>query len=484
MREIFCFDNSIHTYENVVICGTDEKALVLFVAMLKRRIHINYFLTDEDKFVGSKCMNKKCISLSQLHELDNAVLLVPEKTNAILDKYLEMGGDSRYVYILPEYITDIEELVSRDCLSLFLRDAQGKEIHIFGNNPQGNEMEEILGLCDIDVCGYYDTEEDGVSENVWELLYTDFSTRLVIVTKDNLDEAEDILKDMGLKETIHYRTIKNLSNHTTMEWKLDVQLGHTYQYEGMKECGIRVFGELTDDNFKIVTLGGSTTDPQLYPFKSWSEILYNIFQKQGKKICIICAGCSSYTSAQELLKLERDLILYNPDLVISYSGVNDIYMRDEYKFASQFMRGVMKAFPIECISNKRSRYKGKYFGKRNETSVFDWWLYCERSMHAICIEFGIDFIGIWQAMFRVNPPFTEKMREILLGGTIDVQPENIELSKEIREVHLQKKIPSYIVDFSSILDDYDEFIDGCHVTEYGNRIIAERIYELIRDKIR
>ena len=86
--------------------------------------------------------------------------------------------------------------------------------------------------------------------------------------------------------------------------------------------GFYVLGTREPDNFKIAILGGSTSDSDLYWYRSWPEIFYEKYCREN--ISIFNGAMAGYNSAQELIKLMRDVVHLKPNLLIVLNGINDI----------------------------------------------------------------------------------------------------------------------------------------------------------------
>lgn len=379
--------------------------------------------------------------------------------------------------------------ITRYTLWLVLREAQNRKIIIYGDNNIGYDLERKLNLCDVTV-SYFVADTDSESndiKNVYELMYENPDEIFVIITEPDYERCERKLQEIGLKEVTHYRRVDSLIDNYPIKWYLDVQLGHTYKLIDCPHYGVRIFGDNSEKSFRIITLGGSNTDAHLYPFASWSEALYRICKRRGHNVTVICAGVSSYTASQELLKLERDLLLRNPDMVISYSGINDIYMEDDKKFASSYHRSVYWSSVLPEMG-KLNR-KGIFTGENNYLSAFEWWLACERMMYGICTAFHIPFFGILQGLLG-GKKWNIREKEIFLNGTwYGRYPaqyrKNFEKEALFRNKmkELDKAEYPFLYDFSGLFDDEDVFCDGTHVNERGNTIIAQNIYQLIEKRI-
>lgn len=88
-------------------------------------------------------------------------------------------------------------------------------------------------------------------------------------------------------------------------------------------------GEDGGDELRLLTLGGSTTDPLGDQFSgvngTWPDQLGALLRAEGITAEIANAGVAGFSSAQELLKLVTVLSFHHPDIVISLDGINEIY---------------------------------------------------------------------------------------------------------------------------------------------------------------
>lgn len=239
----------------------------------------------------------------------------------------------------------------------------------------------------------------------------------------------------------------------------------------------------TEGCFTILTLGGSTTDPGVGNVISWSECLYNELKKYHDNIRIICAGVTSHVASQELLKLIRDGYLFSPDLVISYSGVNDFsdhYQDSKNPFVLRYTKRIIPLAARKRLFNEKdviydrvsyldSLYwriivRDYSFGVDAPTPISraDHWVRCEKMMHAVSHSIGADFIGILQPQ-----NFTD-------GNDPKVQMRN---PNYIEAKQLLKNLSyDWLLDYTDIFKDEKYiFYDNCHVYGRGNKIIAKKI---------
>ena len=262
--------------------------------------------------------------------------------------------------------------------------------------------------------------------------------------------------------------------------------------------GFKVFeNELSDNPLTIVTLGSSTSDPYTCNLKSWPEYLFEMLTDMGISVKVLCGGMNSYHSRQEVLKVLRDVLNIKPDIVISYSGINDSdyfqrrHVLKEYPdvmfHQDKFLRFAMKK------ANKEGYFLGNVYhddvdeimyGIENTKNYSERWVDNERIMHALCNEFGITFYGFLQ-------PYRDYGGYIKSG---EPQKKSYEKNMEqnIKEINawyddVRQKIAEieYIHDLSLLFDGMEKvYYDYCHVFEKGNKEIADAILSRIASKIK
>lgn len=85
------------------------------------------------------------------------------------------------------------------------------------------------------------------------------------------------------------------------------------------EPALEVFGaKQCSDVLRIVTLGGSTTDP--HNKGHWPGVFSQILEAKGIAAQVFNGGVGSYSSKQEVIKLIRDALSLSPDVVVSVDG--------------------------------------------------------------------------------------------------------------------------------------------------------------------
>lgn len=355
-------------------------------------------------------------------------------------------------------------------------------IVIIGRNDLSIRMEKLI--CEypsywgmISLSGDNNDEYQAIERTMADLMeLRGKNAKIYCMSRFRDKEIEGELSDMGFApcqlQRLGYGTENRVRGCKLLN-AYDPLLNAT-RVENNEYPGFTIFSNCNDVQdigvkLTILTLGGSTSDPTFVNIKSWSEILFHLFVQMGKKVIIYAGGIGGYTSAQEMKKLLRDGLILKPDIVISYSGVNDAvgrYMENKYPFflkeeriiAEQLIEKKMavnslqKKYPLEKLS----------LGISDERSAFELWFEHERVMHGVCTEFNIKFLGILQ------PAKQEYMNHNAFYREADSMIKTFEYP--------------WLMDARSIFEEDNQvFYDFCHVYERGNRKIARYVLaELLR----
>ncbi|MGB0084110.1 MAG: GDSL-type esterase/lipase family protein [Rhodomicrobiaceae bacterium] len=248
----------------------------------------------------------------------------------------------------------------------------------------------------------------------------------------------------------------------------------------------------------ILTLGGSTTDAVQYGH-SWPEELANILKGKQIAATVINGGVGGYSTSQELLKLIRDGVEFSPDIVISYSGVNDrgTYGKLPHPFVHRYQeelfRGIVDTRPtfmpntIVLIDGSTDLIdggvRGYTLGLATTKFYPEWYIRNITLMKAVSNVSGAQFFGVLQPNAYVgNFPWSTQF-EAKKGKPKEYISALRSLYQGLQE---SPAYMSLVHDFTSIFDDYkDAYIeDGVHTTIAGEVIIATNIYKLIEPAVR
>lgn len=496
-----------------------EGILESFKIFLYYELYLDGFATSNLADVGLKIFNKKVVNINELNE-DSAIVFMnieyedikysickPLKINYVENETQKANN----LVQLPKRIDgfrlkkDIFIRVYRIVEMLTM--TRNKKIFIYGNSEEAIRFSRYLRLLDFEFYGFYcDYEElceeaiDGYSVYcIEEFLYE--NNGFVIVENKMPEKSLTKLENMGYKYGIDFVFAEPFASHFLFVRKnaLDINLGNTFvgasKYSGVQirkrnilneYPGFCVYGEETGKKYKVVVLGGSTTDGNMFPFKSWSELLYE--KIKSNNVIIYNGGVSGYTSGQELLKFIRDVLPMKPDMVLDLSGYNDTcqvcsdhpysfsYAKEIYDYGSRNMADEYVAQQIgtdlcEGINIKQTRFMN--------------WQNNMELMYTIAASKGIRFYAFLQPMLK-SKKRSRNEEEIFLSSRQFYEKELFDEASFRDEIKKEtnKECYKYIYDLSDIFDDVsDVYMDICHVYEKGNDIIAGSIYNIIKNEL-
>lgn len=291
--------------------------------------------------------------------------------------------------------------------------------------------------------------------SVFDLPFYNLDQIFVIINKpyEKLNDAIDILDSYGISfernnSICIYDHIVNLNQGKSL---VDICAGPIPEILVKSSCpGYFVIGDGEKENYKIMILGGSTSSSVLYNYRSWPEFLGRQLKATGKNVIILNGAVGGYSSIRECTKLIRDIKYIKPDMVISFSGVND--------FAGMNLDGP----------------KGYTFGLE-EGSIINW-LQNERMMKIICEQYGAKFYCFAQPQIY-HKSFNDKYWKLFSKRNLEAYP-------DWKEGIEKQKNCTWLINLLDILDEHlDVYFDACHVTDEGNQIIAKHIYNYIIDDI-
>jgi lysophospholipase L1-like esterase len=261
----------------------------------------------------------------------------------------------------------------------------------------------------------------------------------------------------------------------------------------------------SDNDYRIIMIGGSTVfgtglsnDKQSIP----SE-LNKIFDKKYTNVEVINAGISSITSFEELYHFKEKLIHLKPDLVIFYDGHNDVEYRntsdpqilnisDELKIKDfqKYLRSpvVLYRYVLLPIIHSQTENVMDNNNSINTTNSNSYNFQLSNSITSLWYEHITEFCKISK---------NEQIKSIVI-----IQPSLNQNKKPLSEYeksiyekssHTQKTFDmliqksdnltncSNVYDFTNIFENTFSgvYMDSVHLNNYGNKIIAEKIYEKI-----
>ncbi|MBM15530.1 MAG: hypothetical protein CMH75_05525 [Nitrospina sp.] len=259
----------------------------------------------------------------------------------------------------------------------------------------------------------------------------------------------------------------------------------------------------SDSTFRIFVVGGSTVFGAGLPGDEFtiSSKLENNLKKQNSKIEVINAGISSITSFEELYHINEKLLNYNPDMIIIYDGVNDVFYKrlnetepqndeSEIKEYQRYLRSpvvLYRNFILPLINTNVFDSPGD----QKSTDTYDpvisekisilW----QQRMQEFCnlsIKNEFESVIIIQPALYNGKKTLSDFEELILE-------KNIHGEKTFEQILTKSKNLencSLVLDYTEIFQNTPEsiYFDQVHTNSLGNEIIAEKMYEDIQFLIR
>ncbi len=244
-----------------------------------------------------------------------------------------------------------------------------------------------------------------------------------------------------------------------------------------------VFGNVKAKT-RIMTYGGSTTCS--ISGSKWAEFLQQEFRNSGKDVCVFNGGCCGHGSWHELNKMMRDIPTFKPNLVISFSGINDFYW------------GVNPKHPYNNTKLNKEIISTNIFKKVNfpitTEDHADVWITRGEYMNAICSAKSSNFLRIIQPTLgfgdykfdmddELDRSFYNRINHIGTKIGVDQFTGEWEMLNsfytKLTQVASTRK-RNYLFDLTLLFDGLSrKFADYRHPNPDGYRIIAKAIKNII-----
>lgn len=281
---------------------------------------------------------------------------------------------------------------------------------------------------------------------------------------------------------------------------VDPNLGYGYLRSEIKEFLIK--GEKFENGVVhfcsekerplIAVLGGSTSDIQYDG--SWVRPFAELVKGSFK---VVSGAVIGYNTSQELIKLIRDIIPLRPDIVISFTGINDIANCQNVKFGNSFT----PIYTFEFLKNAVLKYRNKplpgkaqYILSKDKLELFD--LSVGRtildrdqtvfrqnliSMKSLCSAHNIRYLPVLQPTLGVgNYNMSEKEYKMLSDLDVLWRTERkLSYCDSLREFY--EGISNIdLINFSDIFEKIEGcYLDARHPNSIANKEIATRMAQLV-----
>ncbi len=462
---------------------------------------IKCFIDSNPDNVGKVINNVIVYGPEIIKTLSNETIIIEafEKWWEIDEKIRAERTDLKCLYYTCNNNDDlfIRNLESKEILFSLIEDTYisklcDRNIFIYGTEGNAREVYQYFKILGLSVKGLL-IDKDMKEHNFYAKDIPVTHIDEIIEKKDIYFiwiEQHDKCNAIGKLKLQGLQMGQDFGGYFPIKYVLDINLGISYKWKH-EYAGITAYGREKENDYKIVVLGNSTTDStKAYPHKSWVELLYSTLNKQD--LTIYNAGVGGYFSGQELLKLIRDCRELKPDLIISYSGINDMgYKMENYPFAFSFEKEIYKFAYEDIVANYgRKKWRdylsivqGITYGVPLQENRFNNWLKNEELMYAVAKCYSANFVCFLQPAIYTKQN-TEREKSIIKNHYMQYKSDYSEMANLFRsEIKSIISKYSYIYDLSHIFDEIDVYEDICHVNQEGNRIIAEEIIKVIQKYI-
>lgn len=504
VKKAFKFKLSNLLNKNIYIYGAGyygQKALDLCI---KNKLFVNGFIDSDIKKQGRYIQNVVVYSPEILKKNgeDSAIILAIAEYESVACFIKKYNSVSSMYYLNVDLLSEGTIKIGEKIITLFgmalhlCQLVYNKNVFIWRCGSSSDSFLDIYKLLDINIVGWLSEDENKIGGKVKG--YPVFSIKDIIHESNNYVLIDSVLMDKGEIEK-KCQELENLgltyindfqithpvysSNWYRRNSIIDINLGQSFKIFN-NIPGMIHYGSKCQNSFTIVTLGNSTTEGQLYPFKCWVEFLCDKLSMD--KVSIYNCGVSTYTTSQELIKFERDILNMHPNMVISLDGVNEAHT-GETPFAFNYLNEIFD-FVNKDVSYKRKYQEDSIFrGIPNQKDKVEIMIQNFEIINIICRNWGIVYHAFVQPNICSKQNRTPREEGILVSNEYMMSKEIMEYLYTYRSIITEKindKLKNWLHDMSFVFDDVNEvYIDLCHVNEKGNKIIADEIWKIIERDI-
>lgn len=432
------------------------------------------------------------------------VILAPNNSSETVIEEMRNDGIQAEIYRKQldkrMYVADLE--IDSLSISFFLKENKKRNVYIYGTGDRSIQFYNKMKYLDFDIKAFLTDENNAPEEindcqvmSVFELWLYD-ATPMIVLSKPK-KQTVDLLIDMGYKYGENFCLMSSLrinERRGNRQAVWDLNLGHSYIDKCSEPTGFIKYGS-DKARQRIVILGGSTSDSLYTWFPSWPELLWQNLNKEGYDIQILNGSMCGYNVQQELLKLIRDVPDLKPDIIIDFSGTNNVgtaRVSPEYPFTPYYLRNIAEIFQNHTIRYSEQTQDMKalcpntmdetvYLGTATEKTCAASYILTLGMMKAISQEIGASFVSFFQPNLWTKHKYWDEWEQDIVfcssvsdlsGDRTDFRLKRAEdFIEEIKSIALKWQI-----DLTGLFNNTnDVYMDTDHYTLKANAIIAATV---------
>ena len=259
--------------------------------------------------------------------------------------------------------------------------------------------------------------------------------------------------------------------------------------------GSEITKEKPDEVFRIFVVGGSTTfgSGSISDEHTIPGHLQEIFSTYDKNVEIINAGIGSGYSYTERFLIENELINFDPDLILVYTGGNDSHRPIIYPtvgigntaFEIKDIRFWRTPFVISDLLIETTRYE-KSDTKLDEKFIQEKISFWTENMKNICNTSSQKNIN---TMIVLHPILATSEKKFSIDENEYMKKSDFQSTPTVLKIYdgindNLKELDSHCdstANLRLIFKDMSEpiFFDESHINNHGNKIVAKKLFELI-----
>ena len=264
--------------------------------------------------------------------------------------------------------------------------------------------------------------------------------------------------------------------------------------------------EKSIDSYRIILVGGSSTfGSGSVDENTITGFMQKLFDNSDFDVEVINAGVPGAESFRETWLIRNILFDLDPDLIINFGGFNEASMINEPGEREAYRNYIDYNQTNDLGKNENDNMSSDPFGLHNfpfyrtPFVIYDIFFHDSDKQSLITyddLSFGkitTEYYENWKNICDISAQKNIQTAIILQPGSgmtaRNIFPGEIDTGEEFNEMYQRLAVSldnlgkhcSLTADFRTIFDDINQpiYLDRIHTGDFGNKIIAEKIYEKI-----